>query len=96
MRPSPDAGGAGISARTLGTISFANFAEVLSELRGQKLLTTKIAEKAAKGGNKSSLAAAAWVCPKATAVGNSIHYRACGRRKGFITLNNSPRNLLAM
>jgi hypothetical protein len=49
MRPSPDAGGAGISVRTLGTISFANFAEVLCELCGQKLLTAKRAEKGREG-----------------------------------------------
>jgi hypothetical protein len=50
---------------------FANFADFLGELCGQKLFTAESAEND-RGGREenSSLAAAAWVCPKAGAVGN--------------------------
>ncbi len=71
MRSSQSAGGAGISACTLEMIFFANFAGVLRELCGQKLLTAKIAKKGREGRRrKASLAAATWVCRKAEAVGN--------------------------
>jgi hypothetical protein len=49
MRPSPDAGGAGISVRTLGTISFANFAGFLANSAVKSFLTAKIAEKGREG-----------------------------------------------
>jgi hypothetical protein len=69
-------------------ISFANFAEVLCELCGQKLSTAALnregrQESPQRTLRKSSLAATPWVCPKAAAVGNSIHYRASEKRKGF-------------
>ena len=71
MRPMQSAGGAGISACTLGTIFFANSAGVLSELCGQLLLIAEFAENGrGEHRRKPSLAAAAWVCPKAEAVGN--------------------------
>src|ERR1022692_2725363 len=63
MRFLRSAGGAGVSASTLGNV-----------WRGQSC-------------PHLSLAAAAWVCPKAGAVRNSLHYRACGegtvRARGF-------------
>jgi hypothetical protein len=49
MRFFRNAGGAGISAGTFGTIFLANFAGSLRELCGQKLLTAKIAKKSREG-----------------------------------------------
>jgi hypothetical protein len=82
MRPLPGAGGAGISARTLGMIFFAKLAEVFAPFAVKSFSPRRALRK-------SSLAAAAWVCPKDASVGNSIHYRACEERKGFMCLSAS-------
>src|SRR5258706_6604810 len=80
MRSSRSAGGASVSARTLGLIPFATFAFPWRTLRS-KAFNREERENHAKGARKNILAAMAWVCPKAGAVGNSLLIIELGGRK---------------
>jgi len=84
MRSSRSAGGAGVSTRTFGTISFANFADPLANFAVKKLLTAKDAKI-----TRSTLRKP---IPRRHSLGNArrlggrkldSHYRAWSRGKGF-------------
>jgi len=66
-----EAGGAGVSTSTLGAISSALSAKVLRALRSKAFNRKERKEQPQRPGRKPLTAAAARVCPKAGAVGNS-------------------------
>src|ERR1039457_1206324 len=78
MRSLWNTGGVGVSTSTLGVAPESSGCPegVLPSAAGARTLPRQLPRR-----RPYYLAATAWVCPKARAVGNSIHYRACGKKK---------------